>query len=144
MPSSNYETFEHEADIGVRGYGASMEEAFANAAKALYSVMVDLENVRPGEKRYITASGQDYEILLVEWLNALLSASDIERMVFSEFEVRIRRDAEAGLLLSGAVWGERLDPERHSPRVEVKAATLHMLRVERHAEGYIAQCVVDV
>lgn len=144
MQLSYYETFEHEADIGVRGYGASIEDAFANTAKALYSVMVDVSNVRPNEKRDIFASGPDYEILLVEWLNALLSASDIERMVFSEFEVRIKQDAEAGLRLIGAAWGERLNPERHSARVEVKAATLHMLKVERHEDGYIAQCVVDV
>lgn len=135
----NYETFEHEADIGVRGLGGSVDEAFANAAAAMYSVMVKIEAVKPQEKRIVTASAPDIELLLVEWLNALLSMSDIERMVFSRFEVKID-----GTSLTGSAWGETLDRIRHEPNVEVKGATYHMLSVKNKDNRYIAQCVVDV
>lgn len=134
-----YETFEHEADIGVRGYGSSMEKAFESAALALYSVMVNIKRVEQREKRNVTASAPDNELLFVEWLNALLSLSDIERMVFSSFEVKID-----GTSLTGTVWGERLDKERHELGVEVKAATYHLLSVQNNAGIYTAQCVVDV
>jgi SHS2 domain-containing protein len=134
-----YETFEHEADIGVRGYGRSMEQAFESAALALYSVMVNIKRVEQKEERNITASAPDSELLLVEWLNALLSLSDIERMVFSRFEVKID-----GSTLSGAAWGESLDKERHELGVEVKGATYHMLKVTEDDGKYSAQCVVDV
>jgi SHS2 domain-containing protein len=135
----NYETFEHEADIGIRGSGSSIEEAFENAARALYSVMVNISRVEPSEKKIVTVTAPDNELLLVEWLNALLSLSDIERMVFSKFEVKI-----SGMNLSGTAWGEKLDTTRHEPGVEVKGATYHMLSVTKRNSTYTAQCVVDV
>ena len=134
-----YETFEHEADIGVRGFGSSLEAAFENAARAMYSVMVKIETVKPLERRVVTASATDRELLFVEWLNSLLSLSDIERMVFSTFEVAIEGDR-----LFGSAWGEKLDRERHEPNVEVKGATYHMLSVKKETDRYVAQCVVDV
>ncbi len=137
--TARYETFEHEADIGIRGFGRSVEEAFENAAVALYSVMVNVDKIAQKEKKAVTASAPDRELLLVEWLNALLALSDIERMVFARFEVRIE-----GTSLSGNAWGERLDRSRHETRVEVKGATYHMLKVAEHDSGYVAQCVVDV
>ena len=87
-----YETFEHEADIGIRGFGNTPEEAFANAAAALYSVMVDISRVDQKEFRGVNVTADDQEQLLVEWLSALLAVSDIERMVFSRFEVRIEKN----------------------------------------------------
>jgi len=134
-----YETFEHEADIGIRGFGSSMEEAFENAAAAMYSVMVNIERISPTEKRRLSVTAPDYELLLVEWLNALLALSDVERMVFNRFEVKID-----GMALSGIAWGEGLDHARHEPKVEVKGATYHMLSVKKEYERHVAQCVVDV
>lgn len=135
----NYETFEHEADIGIRGFGSNIGEAFENAALAMYSVMVKIEAIKPLEQKEVAVSAPDGELLLVEWLNALLSLSDIERMVFSRFEVRIE-----GTSLTARAWGERLDRIRHEPNVEVKGATYHMLKVNKSGDRYVAQCVVDV
>jgi SHS2 domain-containing protein len=134
-----YETFEHEADIGIRGVGVTAEEAFANAAKAMYSVMVDLTRVEQKEFRGVNVTAGDREQLLVEWLNGLLAVSDIERMVFSRFEVRIE-----GTALAGNAWGERFDRSRHDPKVEVKGATYHQLSVHEDQGTVVAQCVVDV
>jgi SHS2 domain-containing protein len=134
-----YETFEHEADIGIRGYGDTPEEAFANAAKAMYSVMVELDRVEQKQFRGVNVSADDREQLLVEWLNALLAVSDIERMVFSRFEVRIE-----GNRLAGTAWGEQLDRARHQANVEVKGATYHLLSVREQDGRYVVQCVVDV
>jgi len=134
-----YETFEHEADIGIRGFGATSEEAFANAAAALYSVMVDIGQVEQKEFRGVNVTAGDQEQLLVEWLNALLAVSDIERMVFSKFEVRIEENR-----LAGTAWGEHLDRTKHHAHVEVKGATYHMLSVKQEQGRFVAQCVVDV
>jgi SHS2 domain-containing protein len=135
----HYETFEHEADIGIRGFGQTLEEAFENAAIALYSVMVNVGSIAPDAMRTIAVTAPDHELLFVEWLNALLSLSDIERMVFARFEVTIM-----DVSLTGRVWGEHLDQDRHQPRVEVKAATYHMLSVKKDRDVFVAQCVVDV
>jgi len=136
---NRFETFEHEADIGIRGFGKTMGEAFGNTALALYSVMVNINEVKQRENKTLVASAPDIELLLVEWLNSLLSLSDIERIVFSKFEVAIE-----GLSLRGTAWGESLDRVRHEPKVEVKGATYHMLSVKKESGTYVAQCVVDV
>lgn len=134
-----FETFEHEADIGIRGFGNSVKEAFENAAVALYSVMVNIDAVNPREKRTLTVSAPDRELLLVEWLNALLAISDIEHMIFSKFDVKM-----SGTTLTGVAWGETLDRDRHEPHVEVKGATYYLLSVREQDGKYTAQCVVDV
>ncbi len=134
-----YETFEHESDIGIRGFGNSLEQAFENAAIALYSVMLNIGKISPTQKKVIAVSAPDRELLLVEWLNALLALSDIERLVFSKFEVKIKDTS-----LTGIAWGEPLDRVRHETHVEVKGATYHMLSVKEEDGKYRAQCVVDV
>ena len=135
----DYETFEHGADIGIRGFGGTAAEAFENAAVALFSVMVNVHAVETKEKRTISVSAPDHELLLIEWLNALLSLSDIEHMVFSKFKVTME-----GASLTGTAWGEKLDQERHEPNVEIKGATYYMLKVGETDGRFVAQCVVDV
>jgi len=135
----DYETFEHGADIGVRGFGRTMAEAFENTAIALYSVMVNIPAVEANEKRSVTVSAPDNELLLIEWLNALLSISDIEHMVFSKFKVKMEGES-----LTGTAWGEKLDQERHEPNIEIKGATYYMLKVTEADGRFVAQCVVDV
>ncbi len=135
----DYETFEHQADVGIRGNGETYEEAFANAALAMYSVMVNILRVEHREARTVQVSAADREQLLVEWLNALLAVSDIDRMVFSRFETRI-----VGNMLTGTAWGEHLDRAKHEPSVEVKGATYHLLKVANEEGRCVAQCVVDV
>lgn len=116
-----------------------MEEAFCAAARAMFSVMVDLEGVRGPASVEIECSAPDAELLLLKWLNTLLTEADLRGMVFSEFEASID-----GGRLRGRARGERFDPQRHVPGVEVKGATLTEMRVERTPSGFLVQTVVDV
>jgi len=134
-----YETFEHGADVGVRGQGRTLEEAFAEGAKAMFSVMVDLRAVRPLRRVAVEAQAEDREMLFVQWLNELLAAAHLEGMVFCEFETRIE-----GLRVRGTALGEPLNLARHETIVEVKGATLTALKVAEAPAGCLAQCVVDV
>jgi SHS2 domain-containing protein len=136
----SWETFPHGADVGVRGYGASMSEAFANAAMALTSVVTDPDLVRSRERVAIACQAPDAEVLLVDWLNQLVFRMSAEGLLFGRFEVEIGRDG-----LKATAFGEPLDPVRHAPAVEVKGATFTELQVARGADGrWRAQCVVDV
>ena len=135
-----YETFEHGADIGVRGRGRTPEEAFANGARALFSLMVEnFEDVRTEHSVPVEVSAETPEELFVMWLNRLITVSDLEGMVFRDFEVHI-----SGESLTARALGEPLDPERHRLGVEVKGATFTLARVEKEGDLWIAQCVVDV
>ncbi len=135
----NWEIFHHEADIGVRGSGDTLEEAFCAAGQALTAVIEAPERVRPSERVPICVKGGDPELLLVAWLNALIFEMDTRNMLFSEFALERRGDE-----LVGEARGEKIDVSRHSPAVEVKGATYAELRVCRHDGRWLAQCVVDV
>jgi SHS2 domain-containing protein len=136
---NRWEHFEHGADIGVRGFGDSLGEAFEQAALALTAVITDLACVRPLEHVEVHCEAPDDELLLAEWLNALVYEMATRGMLFSRFAVRLESDG-----LSGEAWGEPVDVERHRPAVEVKGATYTMLRVAREGGGWVAQTVVDV
>ena len=136
---AGWEHYEHEADIGVRGFGATKAEAFAQAAAAMTAAVTDLAAVRPLEPVAVRCEGPDDELLLAAWLNALVYEMSTRRMLFSRFDVQV----EDGKLEAQA-WGEAIDRGRHHPAVEVKGATFTTLRVVRHGEGWVAQTVIDV
>lgn len=137
--TTRWKHYPHEADVGVRGFGATPAEAFEQAALALTSVVCDLEDVKPLEKQSIHCQAPDLELLLAEWLNALIYEMATRRMLFSRFEAHI----DGGLLRAQA-WGERVDAARHRPAVEIKGATYTALRVARQDGQWLAQTVVDV
>lgn len=135
-----WELFHHGADIGVRGVGRSRAEAFEQAAVALTSVITDPSTVVPSTVVEFTLREADNELLLVDWLNAVLYEMATRRMLFSRFEVALEGDR-----LHAKAWGEAVDVAKHQPAVEVKGATLTELRVRQDPDGtWIAQCVVDV
>ena len=137
--SGHWEHFAHEADIGVRGVGATRAEAFEQAALAMMAVIVDPDTVRPMERVDIECAAADEELLLADWLNRIVYEISSRHMLFSRFSVRLE-----GLRLHGAAWGEPLERERHRPAVEVKGATYTALRVAYVGEQWLAQTVVDV
>jgi SHS2 domain-containing protein len=136
---AHWEHFDHEADMGVRGYGETLAGAFEQAAMALTAVAVDLALVEPLEKVDIACEEPDAELLLVDWLNALIYEMWTRRVLFARFAVSIERGR-----LRASVWGQRVDVEKHQPAVEIKGATYTELKVEQRADGWMAQCVVDV
>ena len=140
MTAARWEHFEHQADIGLRGYGATLPEAFEQIALALTAVITNLQEVRPAQPVEIRGSAPDVESLLVEWLNALIYEMATRHMLFSRFDVRVESS-----ILQAVAWGEKIQPDRHCPAVEVKAVTYHAIAVTPQSEGgWMVQCVVDV
>ena len=138
--SGHWEHFAHGADIGVRGYGASLAQAFAQAALALTAVMSEPAAVRPRVAVVVQCQAPDAELLLADWLNALIYEMATRGMLFSRFAVAIEDTR-----LQATAWGERLDRQRHRPAVEAKGATYTALRVAQRDDGsWLAQCVIDV
>jgi tRNA nucleotidyltransferase (CCA-adding enzyme) len=135
-----WQHFPHEADVGVRGVGETLAGAFAEAAVALTAAVTDPASVSPVQPVEISCAGPDTEVLLVDWLNAVVYEMATRGMLFGRFDVAI----EDGRLRATA-WGEKVRVERHQPAVEVKGATYTALKVARDEQGrWVAQCVVDV
>lgn len=140
MAGNRWEHFPHMADIGVRGIGATREQAFEQAALAMTAVITEPADVEARQAVEIDCEAPDEELLFVDWLNALVYEMAIRRMLFGRYEVHI-----SGRRLHGRAWGEPADVLRHHPAVEVKGATYTALRVARQPDGtWIAECVVDV
>ena len=138
--TGRWEHFAHAADIGVLGIGPTKAEAFRQAAIALTAVVTDPAAVQPRTRVEIACSAVDEELLLVEWLNALVFEMATRHMLFRDFDVR----TENGRLTASAA-GEEVDRERHQPAVEVKGATCTGLSVKQDEDGsWHARCVVDV
>ncbi len=138
--SAHWEHFEHQADIGVRGCGDTLEAAFEQAGLALVAVVVPLDRIAQSDRVAVHCEAPDCELLFVDWLNSILREMSLRRMVFSRFHVSIQ-----GRRLTGELWGEAIDSQRHEPSVEVKAATYYALKVGKDPKGgWGAQCVVDV
>jgi SHS2 domain-containing protein len=135
-----WEHFEHEADIGVRGCGGTMAEAFEQAALAMTAIVTDPASIEADTVIAVSCLEPDPELLLVDWLNAVVYEMSTRRMLFCQYRVRIAEGR-----LEGRLVGEDIDRQRHRPVVEVKGATYTELKVEETADGgWMAQCVVDV
>ena len=135
-----WELFAHDADIGVRGYGASLAEAFENAALAMTATMTDPRSVEARTMLKVQCTAPSNDILLYEWLNAIVFEMATKSMLFCRFEVEVSNHH-----LIGKIFGEPIDVAKHQPAVEVKGATLTELHVGRdHSGRWSAQCVVDV
>ncbi len=135
-----WEHFEHRADIGVAGHGRTPAEAFEQAALALTAILCHPAAVVPAERVEIECDAPDLELLLVDWLNALVYEMATRHLLFSRFRVQL----DGGRLL-GEAWGEPVDVARHQPAVEVKGATYTGLEVGQQPDGtWSARCVVDV
>jgi tRNA nucleotidyltransferase (CCA-adding enzyme) len=138
--AARWEHFPHEADVGVRGVGMDVAAAFEQAALAMTAVITEPQHVVPETLVELACQAPDTELLLYDWLNALVYEMATRHMLFSKFSVDID-----GAHLRARAWGERIDRDRHQPRVEVKGATLTELRVEQGSDGlWRAQCVLDV
>ena len=135
-----WEHFPHEADIGIRGIGATREEAFEQAALALTAVVSDPADVAGRTAVEIERWAPDEELLFGDWINALVYEMATRNFLFARFAVNLD-----GKRLKATAWGEPVDRERHHPAVEVKGATYTALSVARRDDGaWVAQCVVDV
>jgi len=135
----NWTHFPHGADIGLRGTGATKAEAFEAIGVALTAVVTEPQRVNATESLDIRCEAPDDELLLLDWLNALIYEMAVRRMLFREFDVTIA-DGE----LHAEVRGEPVDPQKHEPAVEVKGATCTELAVEETDAGWLVQGVVDV
>jgi SHS2 domain-containing protein len=136
-----WEHFPHGADIGIRGVAWTLEGAFEQAALALSAIVVDPASLEANEAVEFGCEAPDVELLLVDWLNAVVYEMGTRRLLFGRYEVHV----EDGTRLRARAWGEAMDAHRFEMAVEPKGATYTALSVRRDADGaWVAECVVDV
>ena len=133
LVAKDFELIEHTADVGIVAYGADVREAFANAARGMFSLIVEPGSVGEMAHRDIEVTAPDEESLLVTWLNELIYLFDAETMLFSRFDI-----TELGTnRLKARAYGESVDDTRHKLKTGIKAATYHMVEVDRSQGGRV-------
>lgn len=135
-----WEHFEHDADIGIRGIAPTLPQSFAQAAIAMTAVITDPGRVAATHSFAIHCSAENNEILFLDWINELVYAMAVHKLLFHQYQVDIMENR-----LSAVAFGEPLDLQKHQPAVEIKGATFTELFVGQRPDGlWIAQCIVDV
>ncbi len=139
-----FETLDHKGEIGVVGKGTTIEKAFEESAKGMFSVMVSLEDVKAKERIKVEAEAGTLDELLVQYLNELLYLLEVNKMFFSEFEVEKIFEEKERFQLKGFASGEKIDEKKHRLGIEVKAASYSGLSVKNLGKEFSVQCVLDV
>jgi SHS2 domain-containing protein len=135
-----FETFEHTADLGLRIRAENLNSLFAEAGRALYSVIVENpQEIRAVEEIPFTIKGNEAEELLHDWLTELLFTFHVHRRVLAKFDVNIQSSG-----LTAIVQGEKIDPVRHEINLEIKAITWHGLKIVQTPDGWMAEVIVDI
>ena len=139
-----YEYLDHQADLGIRGIGPTLEHALGQGACAMLSAMANTENIAPRQTYTQRCTAPDIPSLFVEWLNELLYQRQIHEALFASAQVtRLARNRD-GWTLEGEARGEPLDIDRHEIYTEVKAATYAGLDYRIEAGQHVVQCIIDL
>lgn len=133
-----WEHFAHQTDIGIRGYGNSPDEAFAQLALAMMAAITDPRRIEARNVVTLECRAPDLELLLFDWVNALLFEMDTRHQLFCAFDVHVH-----GQHLQATIWGEPKVASRHNLAIKLESAIFTALHVAAVApDTWMAQCVV--
>lgn len=140
----SYQYLEHTADVLFVAKAESLNQLFEQSALAVEETMVEIKKVEKKKKKLIREKHKNIEGLLFAFLSDLIYYKDAEQLIFSKFDVRIKEEKSGGYTLICQAFGEKINPEKHLPKVDIKAITLHMFEVKKTAYGWWAKVLVDI
>jgi len=144
MTAKRYAILDHTADTGLELAAATVDELFESAAEGMFSILTDTSRVSARERITVEVTAENYEDLLLNWLQELLYIFSERMMLLSGFSVRIRAAGEESLLLHARCGGEPVDPEKHEIYAEIKTATYHRLSVKQTSAGWRGRVIFDI
>jgi len=133
-----FEELEHTADLRLRVRGATLDEVFAEAGRAIFREMYG-PCKDGGVEQTIELETENLEALLFDYLSELLFITDVENVVFCTFDVNIQ-----GTRLTAVLRGEPFDPDRHAGGTLIKGVSYSGLEIRRDKDGYVVEIIFDV
>lgn len=130
------------ADAAFEASGSTLEEVFRDSAVATFEVMADTKTVKPLLTHKIMLENEAVDGLLIDWLSELVFLKDSESLLFSVFDVNIKKNDV--YMLKGVAKGDKIDREKHNLRSDVKAVTYHLLEVKKAGDKWVARVVLDI
>ena len=142
--AGKFEFLEHTADVYVQAHGKTMEEAYENAALAMFETITDTDQVAQSEADSIEVEAEDQYALLYNWLEALLVNSETKGMLYSKFQINSWKETAENFKIKAKIWGEKFDPQKHPQKVAVKAVTYHRMVIIREMDRVILELILDI
>jgi SHS2 domain-containing protein len=138
-----YRILPHSADGKFRAFGATLEEAFANAAMAVAGLMWDWERVKQKISFSVGAQGRDLEQLLNKFLEEILFLLDTKNFLLGGVEdLKIEKTPD-GFRLQAVFWGDEFEGH-YEIFGDVKAITYSEMKIEQSHDRWSIQVVVDM
>lgn len=135
-----YETVDDiTADAGIRVRGSSLEEVVCKAILATFNEITDIERVQEREEVEVEAEAP-LPFLVADLINRALVVHESRRFVAKSCKVIELEEGRVKVRLKG----ETFDPNRHTSKLVIKAATYHRIRVERKNGEYEAEVIFDI
>jgi SHS2 domain-containing protein len=138
-----YTFLEHTADALIEAYGTNLDEAFENAARGLVDTMIDIKTIEEKNEEKFVVYARDLMGLLYNWLELVLVKVTMNGLVFSSFDVKIRKNSR-GFEIKGIGIGETLDLKKHKPKTEAKAVTYHLMRINEKKGQVSVRFLIDL
>jgi len=142
--AGKFEFLEHTADVYIRACGITMEEAYENAALAMFEVMTDTHKIIQMHEETLEVEAEDQYALLYNWLEALLVKFETENMLYSKFQITNWEETDENFKFKAKIWGEKFDPQKHPQRVGVKAVTYHRMVIIRDKDRVVLEFILDI
>ena len=145
MKKAGFEFRDHTADVQVRSWGSSLEEAFSQTAYSLMATITpDLKKITPKVERELTVEAEDKEALLFDFLSEFLYIFDVDELIFNQIYVRSIEKFNDNYKLRATLIGEKFDLDKHEIGIEVKAITYSFMNIEEKRECTIIDIVFDI
>lgn len=139
-----FEFLEHTADVYIAAYGMTLEEAFENAALAMFEVITDTEKVSPQIEDFVEVEAEDEYALLYSWLEALLVKFETTNMLYSKFRISNLEETSCSFRIKATIWGEKFNAEKHTQKVGVKAVTYHRMEIIKEIDKVTLEFILDI
>ncbi|MCI4321239.1 MAG: archease [Thermoplasmata archaeon] len=136
---THWGSFPTTADTGLWARSSTLDGLFTGLGTGLFAAMTDLRRVTPREVRSVRTRGAGVSELVVAFLSELIVLEDSERFVARRVAAHVTRGAQS---VTARAYGEPWDAARHERRKEVKAVTMHRLRVS--ASPPRARVILDI
>ena len=142
--AGKFEFLEHTADTYVRAFGKTMEEAYENAALAMFETMTDTNKIAQTHQETVESEAEDQYALLYNWLETLLVKFETEGMLYSKFQIFSWKETPDIFKMKAKIWGEKFDAQKHPQKVAVKAVTYHRMMIISEPERVILEFILDI
>ncbi len=138
-----YKFFDHTADVLFEAEGKDLGELFEAAGLATEETQIELSGIKQGIRKEIELEKDNVEMLLFDFLQELIFLKDAELLLFSGIKVNIKKEKNI-YKLKAVLHGEKIDPNRHELKVDVKAVTLHQFEVKKNKAHWFARVILDI